>query len=117
MVPAHIEAKIRKMWNGLGTVSTEAGFDRNNERVEIYRLAEYKVAGNTDYLTDAQKIKLFEIVSENSVILQNLLHSLSFEIETVRVHNEIYHLPGIVIGTWPHLKMFGGLDETGYIHT
>lgn len=116
-VPAHIEAKIRKMWNGCGTVSAESGYDRNNDKVEIYRLASYKVGENVDYLTNEQKLRIFEIASERSVILHNLLHNLSYEIETVRVHNEIYHLPGIVVGTWPHCGMFGGLDETGHIHT
>lgn len=116
-VPKHLEAKVRKFWNGSGTATYDKSFDRNNEPITVYKLTDYKVALNLDYLTKEQKIKLFDIAAERSIILQNLLHSLSFEIETIRVHNEIYHLPGIVVGTWPHCNLFGGMDETGYIHT
>jgi hypothetical protein len=116
-VPKHLEAKVRKFWNGNGTATYDKSFDRNNEPITVYKLADYKVALNMDYLADAQKIKLFDLCSERSIILQSLLHSLSFEIETIRVHDEIYHLPGIVVGTWPHCNQFGGMDETGYIHT
>lgn len=116
-VPAHIERKIRLMWNGSGTATYDKGFDRNNDPVTVYKLADYKVAPNVDYLADEQKIKLFDLCSERSIILSNLLHSLSFEIETIRVHDEMYHLPGIIVGTWPHCNLYGGMDETGYIHT
>lgn len=116
-VPAHLEAKVRKFWNGSGTATYYKGFDRNNDPITIYKLADYKVALNTDYLTDAQKLRLFDLCSDRSIILSNLLHSLLFEIETIRIHDEIYHLPGIVIGTWPHCDKFGGMDETGYINT
>jgi hypothetical protein len=116
-VPANIEAKIRKMWNGSGTVAYDNGYDRNNDQVTIYKLADYKVALNLDYLTNDQKLRLFDLAASSGIVLSNLLHSLVFEIETVRVHYEIYHLPGIVVGTWPHCNMFGGMDETGYVHT
>jgi hypothetical protein len=115
-VPAHLERKVRLIWNGSGTAAYEKGFDRNNDPVTIYKLSDYKVAFNVDFLTTEQKVKLFDLCL-GSVILSNLLHSLSFEIETIRVRDEIYHLPGIVVGTWPNCKMFGGMDETGYIHT
>ena len=116
-VPKHIEAKVRKVWNGSGTATYDKGFDRNNDPITVYKLADYKVALNVDYLTDNQKIKLFDLCSERSIILSNLLHSLAFEIETIRVYDEIYHLPGIIVGTWPHCNLYGGMDETGYIHT
>ena len=116
-VPAHIEAKIRKIWNGSGTATYDKGYDRNNDQVTIYKLADYKVALNLDYLTLDQKVRLFDLVAASGGILSNLLHSLAFEIETIRVHDEIYHLPGVIVGTWPHCNMFGAMDETGYVHT
>ena len=116
-VPAHLERKIRKMWSGSGTATYENSFDRNDDPITVYRLADYKVALNADYLTTEQKVRLFDLCADRSIILSNLLHCLSFEPETIRVHNEIYHLPGIVVGTWPHCNLYGGLDETGCIHT
>jgi hypothetical protein len=116
-VPAHIERKIRKIWNGSGTACWDKGWDRNNDPITIYKLADYCVARNLDYLTDEQKLRMFDLVASSGAILSNLLETLSFEIETVRVHDEIYHLPGIIVGTWPHCKMFGGMDESGYVHT
>jgi len=116
-VPKCQEAKIRKFWNGNGTAAYNKSFDRNNDPITVYHLADYKVALNIDYLTDAQKIKLFDLCSERSIILSNLLHSLSFEIETIRVHDEVYHLPGIIVGTWPHCNCFGGMAEDGSIST
>jgi len=116
-VPAITERKIRKVWNGSGTACHEQGCDRNLGRIEVYKLASYKVSDNVDYLTDEQKIKLFEIAAERSIILSNLLQTLAFEVETVRVHNEVYYIPGVVVGTWPHCGMFGAMGEDGYIHT
>ena len=116
-VPAHLEAKVRQMWNGSGTVTYDPGFDRNNDKITIYKLADYKVALNLDYLSTDQKLRLFDLATTPGVILSNLLHCLSFEIETIRVHDEIYHLPYMIAGTWPHCRTFGVMDETGYIHT
>ena len=116
-VPQHLEAKVRKIWNGSGTATYDKGRDCNGDSVTVYKLADYKVALNVDYLTNDQKIKLFDLCSDRSIILSNLLHSLAFEIETIRVHDEIYYLPGVIIGTWPHCDQFGGMDEAGYIHT
>jgi hypothetical protein len=116
-VPKHLEAKVRKFWNGSGTATHDKGFDRNNDPVTVYRLADYRVALNIGYLTDAQKIKIFDLCAERSIILSNLLHSLSFEIETIRVYDEIYHLPGMIVGTWPHCNQFGGMAEDGSIST
>lgn len=116
-VPNHLERKIRAIWNGSGTATYDSCFDRNNDKVTVYKLADYKVAFNTDYLTIEQKTKFFDIAADSGVILSNLLHSLAFEIETIRVHDEIYHLPGVIVGTWPHCKMFGAMDESGYVHT
>lgn len=116
-VPKHLETKVRKFWNGSGTATYDKGFDRNDDPITVYKLADYKVALNIDYLTNDQKIKLFDLCSDRNIILSNLLHSLSFEIETIRVYDEIYHLPGIVVGTWPHCNCFGGMDETGSVHT
>lgn len=116
-VPTTTERQIRKFWNGSGTASRSSGFDRNGDAIEIYKLESYKVADNLEYLNDAQKLKLFDLAADRSFILANLLHSLDFGIETVRVQNEIYHLPGLILGTWPHCKCYGCMDETGYIHT
>jgi hypothetical protein len=116
-VPAHLEAKVREIWQGSGTATYDKSFDRNNEPITVYKLADYKVALNLDYLTREQKVKLFDIAAERSIILQNLLHSLSFEIETIRVYDEIYHLPGMIVGTWPHCDCFGGMAEDGSINT
>jgi hypothetical protein len=116
-VPAHLERKVRSVWNGSGTATYDKSFDRNNDPITVYKLADYKVALNTDYLTTEQKVKLFDICADRSIILSNLLHSLSFEIETIRVYDEIYHLPGMIVGTWPDSGSFGGMDETGYVHT
>ncbi len=116
-VPKHLELKVRSFWQGSGTATCENSLDRNNAPITVYKLADYRVALNVDYLTKEQKVKLFDIAAERSIILQNLLHSLSFEIETIRVYDEIYHLPGMVVGTWPHCNSFGGMDEGGYIHT
>jgi hypothetical protein len=116
-VPANLQAKVSKIWQGSGTAAYDKSFDRNNEPITVYKLADYKVAFNLDYLTKEQKIKLFDLCSERSIILSSLLHYLSFEIETIRVHDEIYHLPGIIVGIWPHCNQFGGMDETGCIHT
>lgn len=119
-VPATIERKISKMWQNCGAVCKETSTDSSGKKVEVYRLASYKVIDNLDYLTDAQKIKLFEIAAGHSgVILHNLLHSLSFEPEVVRVtgDNAIYYIPGMIIGTWPHCGLFGGMAEDGSIYT
>jgi hypothetical protein len=116
-VPAHIELKIRHIWNGLGTAEHTTGYDRNGDKVDIYKLANYNVRQNVDYLNDAQKLRLFEIACERDLILSSLLDRLQFEIETVRVHNEIYHLPSFVVGTWPHCNLYGAMDATGYVHT
>lgn len=117
-VPQTIERKISKMWQKCGAVCNETSTDSNGKKVEVYKLDSHKVIDNLDYLTDAQRIKLFEIAANHGgVILQNLLHSLSFEIETIRVHDEIYHLPGMIVGTWPHCGLFGGMAEDGSICT
>lgn len=116
-VPEHLERKVRSFWNGSGTVTYDQGTDRNGSPITVYKLADYKVALNLDYLTKEQKIRLFDMAAERSIILQNLLYSLSFEIETIRVYDEVYHLPGMIVGTWPHCNTFGGMDEGGYIHT
>jgi len=116
-VPAHIEAKICKIWNGSGTATYDKGYDRNNDQVTIFKLADYKVALNLDYLTLDQKVSLFGLVAASGGILSDLLHSLVFEIETIRVHDEIYHLPGVIVGTWPPCNTFGAMDETGCVHT
>lgn len=115
-VPAEIEARIRKIWSGLGTSCHESSFDRNNTPIEVYKLANYTVAENIDFLSDAQKMKLFDLAADNPFILKDFLHNLSFEVETIRVHDEIYHLPALVVGTWPHCKLYGCMDDTGYIH-
>ena len=112
-----MQRKVRSMWNGSGTAAHDKGFDRNNDPITVYKLTDYKVALNTDYLTPEQKIKLFDLCADRSIILSDLLHSLSFEIETIRVHDEIYHLPGMIVGTWPHCGLFGGMAEDGRICT
>ncbi len=116
-VPKYLEAKVRKFWNGDGTVTYDKSFDHNNDPITVYKLADYKVALNLDYLTDAQKIRFFELCVDGGFILSDLLHSLHFEIDTIRVRDEIYHLPGIIVGTWPHCNQYGGMSEDGYIHT
>lgn len=116
-VPAQIEARIRKIWSGLGTSCHEPSFDRNNSPITVYKLANYTVAENIDFLSDAQKMKLFDLAASNPFILKDFLHNLNFEIETIRVHDEVYHLPAFIVGTWPHCKLYGCMDDTGYIHT
>lgn len=116
-VPAHLEAKVNEILQGSGTATYDKSFDRNNEPITVYRLADYRVALNLGYLTREQKIKLFDIAAERSIILSSFLHSLSFEIEIIRVHGEIYHLPGMIVGTWPHCNQFGGMAEDGSIST
>jgi len=108
------------MWQKCGAVCSETSTDSNGKKIEIYKLDSHKVIDNLDYLTDAQKIKLFEIAANHGgVILHNLLHSLSFEHEAVRVtgDNEIYYVPGVIIGTWPHCGLFGSMAEDGSIQT
>jgi hypothetical protein len=119
-VPQTIERKISKMWQRCGAACRETSTDSNGKKVEVYKLVSHKVIDNLDYLTDAQKIKLFEMAANHGgVILHNLLHSLSFEPEAVRVtgDNEIYYVPGMIVGTWPHCGLFGGMAEDGSIHT
>jgi hypothetical protein len=116
-VPEHLEAKVRRLWAGAGTATYENSFDHNNDPITVYKLADYKVSLNLDYITDAQKIRLFHLCADGGFILSNLLHSLQFEIETIRVNDEIYHLPGIIVGTWPHCNQYGGMSEDGDIHT
>jgi hypothetical protein len=116
-VPASTERQIRRFWNSEGTATYSKGFDSNGDTVDVYKLESYKVADNLTYLDDAQKLKLFELAANHSFILSNLLSSLAFEIDTVRINNEIYHLPSSVYGTWPHCNLFGMMDCTGYIHT
>ena len=115
-VPATTESKIRKVWNGYGTITSET-VAKDGENLTVYKLASHKVRENLEYLTTEQKLKIFEIANDKELILSSLLERLSFDTECVRVHNEVYHLPGIVVGTWPHCNLFGGMDETGYIHT
>jgi len=115
-----IERKISKMLQNCGAVYYKAGTDSSGNNVEVYRLGSHKVIENLDYLTDAQKIKLFEIAANHGgVILHNLLHSLSFEDEAVRITgcSEIYYIPGMIVGTWPHCGLFGGMAEDGSICT
>ena len=116
-VPPSIEQKIQKFWNGYGTACYEDGYDVNNKKITVYKLANHKVSENVDFLTTEQKLKLFEIALDRKLILSNFLDSLSFQTECVRIYDEVYHLPGIIVGTWPHCNLFGGMDETGYIHT
>ena len=54
---------------------------------------------------------------ETKINLSDFLECLSFEPECVTIYDEVYHLPGIIMGTWPHCNLFGGMDEMGYIHT
>lgn len=116
-VPGQLMAKIHLIWRGAGAAASVNKFDHNGDPVTVYQLADYKVAANVDYLTKEQKIAIFDLCADRGAILSNLLHSLSFEIERIRVGNEIYHLPGLVVGTWPHCNLFGGMDETGHLHT
>ena len=80
-------------------------------------MANYKVSENIDFLTNEQRIKFFNLAVETKINLSDFFECLSFEPECIRVKDEIYHIPGIIMGTWPHCKLFGGMDETGYIHT
>jgi len=116
-VPSNIESQIRKFWHGTNTATYDQSHDHNGDQVIVYKLANYKARENADYLTDAQKLKIFDIVSSRDLVLSSLLDRLSFEIETIRVRDEIYHVPVNIVGTWPHCNMFGCMDETGYIHT
>lgn len=114
-VPAHIERKIRLMWQAIGTAIVEQTGARY-----VYKLADCKVLNNIDYLTDAQRMTLFNVAVEREIILSSLLHRLHFEQTTVTVASspdEAYIVPGIVVGTWPHCDCYGGLDEDGRIHT
>jgi hypothetical protein len=116
-VPAHIEAKIRKIWSGSGCATYDKGWDRNNDAITIYKLSDYNVALNADYLTTEQKLRMFDIALQKGIPLDSFLHSLRFEPECIRVRDEIYHVPGIIHGTWPHCGLYGGMDESGYVHT
>ena len=116
-VPKDVLVKINKICNGDGTSTYYKEFDANKRQVTVYKLSDNKVIFNVDFLTDAQKIKFFELEVYHTVILSNLLHNLVFNSECIRVCDEIYHIPGIVVGTWPHINMYGGMDETGSIHT
>ena len=116
-VPAPIKRKIDAMWNRFGTVKSWRGIDSNNDPITIYRLDDYKVALNTEYLTAKQKAKLFDLSIGFGFNLSDLVQSLSFEIETVRVKDQIYHLPNLVVGVWPHCNTYGAMDEDGRIHT
>lgn len=116
-VPSHIEAKIRQIWEGSGCATYEQTKDRNGEPITVYKLSDYTVALNTDYLTTEQKLRFFDLAMQKGLPLDALLHKLSFEPDCIRVHDEIYHIPGIIHGTWLHCGLFGGMDETGYIHT
>lgn len=116
-VPAHLKRKVHEIWQGSGTATQEKSFDRNNKPIVVYRLADHRVALNLRYLTEEQKIRLFNLAAERNIILQDLLHSLWFEIETIRVYDKIYHLPGAIVGKWPHCNLYGSMAEDGTIHT
>ncbi len=116
-VPDYLRTKINNMLCLYGTAFVEPGFDCSGKKICVYKLASCKVAGNVDYLTVEQKLKIFDIMLDRSVILDNLLHSLSFEVEIIKILDDVFHIPTIVVGTWPHCGLFGGMDETGYIHT
>ena len=116
-VPASIETKIRKIWNGDGASTFENSRDANGREITVYKLSDYKVIFNTDFLTDAQKIKFFNLAWTYRLNLADFLHNLTFEPECVRIYDEVYHIPGIVVGTWPHCNLYGGMGETGHIHT
>lgn len=118
-VPAHVESKIRRLWLGSGTATSAIEKDRNNRKVTVYRLANCSVRQNADYLTDQQKMALFNLAANGDLNLGLLLDRLSFETEAVTVGPdwlEIYHVPALVVGTWPHCNSFGGMDSDGYIH-
>jgi hypothetical protein len=116
-VPNSILKKINKLLSGLGTACYEKGYDVMNKEITVYKLSNHKVSENTDFLTDEQKLKLFEVAVDHNLIPSIFLDSLTFETECVRIYDEVYYLPGIILGTWPHCNLFGGMDETGYIHT
>jgi hypothetical protein len=116
-VPAEIESTIRIMWNGSGTVTCDYGYDHNGDKIEIYKLANYNVRQNVQYLTTDQKLKIFDLALASGQPLDSYLDRLNFEIETVRVHDEIYHLPNFIVGTWLHCGIYGCMDRSGYVHT
>lgn len=120
-VPAATEAKIRKIWQGSGCATYEQTTDRNGEPVTVYKLSDYNVALNADYLTVEQKLRFFDLAVQKGILLDAFLHKLRFEPECIQVGSgngkEIYHVPGIICGTWPHCGLYGAMDETGYIHT
>jgi hypothetical protein len=118
-VPAHVEASIRRLWLGSGTATSAIEKDRNGREVTAYRLANCSVRQNVDYLTDQQKMALFNLAANGDLNLGLLLDRLAFETEAVTVGPdwlEIYYVPTIVVGTWPHCNSFGGMDGDGSIH-
>jgi hypothetical protein len=116
-VPTAIEAKIQKMWNGCGTVCYKNSTDNSGKPIDVYTLADWKVFGNEEYLTQKQKNRLFDLAIEHPIILKDFLQKVNFGMECVRVNDEVYYIPGLIFGTWPHCNLYGGMDESGYIYT
>lgn len=84
----------------------------------------YKLTGPIDalhlapFLTDRQKLAIFDIALKCDLPMQSLLEKLAFERDWEDISsNEKYHVPSRLYGTWPHIKMFGLMLEDGSIHT
>ena len=89
----------------------------NNGNDNVHKPKEFSVFKNRNFLTIAQKNRLFDLSVDYGINLKSLLESLQFETECVKVENKIYYIPTRIYGDWPHCNMFGMMDETGRIHT
>lgn len=105
------QALIDKLKNGCGTAIREEIYEGNN-KITIFRLANHKVRDNFEFLTDKQKIKLFELIVTYK---QDFLDSLSFQTLPSIVDGVTYYVPVLVCGRWPHCDKFAIMDETGTV--
>lgn len=117
-VPAWQEHLCRQFWSDPDSLNAKKGY-RSSDRssITVYSLKDYNVLKSERFLNDEQRLKLYHIALDKGLALDVFLSSLQFEPERIYVHDEAYDLPGIILGTWPHCNVFGGMDQNGYVHT
>jgi hypothetical protein len=116
-VPQPLQAKIKEMISGDASGSC-VFYDDSRRRFCMWsnKLADHN---NMAFLSDAQARALFFVSYNFNVQICELIDQLVFEFSEVELRDSEVRLtvPTGIAGFWPHIALYGLMDEDGRIHT
>jgi hypothetical protein len=116
-LPPDAKRAIRTLWDCSSRFESETTKLASGEEVSVHRLTSNKVGMYPECLTTDQKIALFNVAFRANVPMADLLNSLTYETETVKVNSDMYIVPARILGIWPPSNSYGCMLEDGSIHT